>query len=153
VTISNCIRSGINKLCAARSPARRLVFERGTLSVVSQRALPVKTDMARQLRLLSTLAARAAPLLQQQRPAVFTHAPRPSPHCRRVRRPNPTLTCARRPQERADAVHSHMLNTHLTNAYPPAVLGGPARTGFVDVLACHQTPQFSSWCAPSRGPT
>ncbi|KAK9844020.1 hypothetical protein WJX81_002055 [Elliptochloris bilobata] len=41
--------------------------------------------------------------------------------------------------------NSHMLNTHLTNAYPPAVLGGPARTGFVDVLACHQTPQFSSW--------
>ena len=48
--------------------------------------------------------------------------------------------------------NSHMLNTHLTNAYPPAVLGGPARTGFVDVLACHQTPQFSSWFAavPAR---
>ena len=45
--------------------------------------------------------------------------------------------------------NSHMLNTHLTQAYPPAVLGGPARTGFVDVLACHQTPQFSSWCAAS----
>jgi hypothetical protein len=33
-----------------------------------------------------------------------------------------------------------MLNTHISNSYPPAVFGGPKKQGFVDVLACHQVP-------------
>ncbi len=153
MTISNCIRSGINKLCAACSPARWSVFKRGTLPAVSQRALRVNTDMACQLFLPSTLAARAAPLPQPAaapgRPCTSApplpalragHTPLPYPHSRGARRN--VLT----------QFNSHMLNTHLTNAYPPAVLGGPARTGFVDVLACHQTPQFSSWCVAPGGP-
>ncbi|KAK9914771.1 hypothetical protein WJX75_000324 [Coccomyxa subellipsoidea] len=41
--------------------------------------------------------------------------------------------------------NSHMLNTHIGNAYPPAVFGGPGKQGFVDVLACHQTPTEASW--------
>lgn len=41
--------------------------------------------------------------------------------------------------------NSHTLNTHITRAYPPAVFGGPKRQGFVDVLACHQTPDYAAW--------
>ena len=58
------------------------------------------------------------------------------------------LTAVRGRRNVLTQFNSHTLNTHLTQAYPPAVLGGPARTGFVDVLACHQTPQSASWCAP-----
>ena len=41
--------------------------------------------------------------------------------------------------------NSHTLNTHITNSYPPAVFGGPKKQGFVDVLACHQTPDYNAW--------
>ena len=41
--------------------------------------------------------------------------------------------------------NSHTLNTHIGKAYPPAVFGGPKKQGFVDVLACHQTPEQNSW--------
>ena len=41
--------------------------------------------------------------------------------------------------------NSHTLNTHITNSYPPAVFGGPKKQGFVDVLACHQTPNDNAW--------
>ena len=41
--------------------------------------------------------------------------------------------------------NSHMLNTHISQAYPPAVFGGPQKQGFVDVLAAHQTPTEASW--------
>ena len=41
--------------------------------------------------------------------------------------------------------NSHALNTHLSQAYPPAVFGGPQKQGFVDVLAAHQTPTEASW--------
>ncbi|KAK9828450.1 hypothetical protein WJX72_000056 [[Myrmecia] bisecta] len=41
--------------------------------------------------------------------------------------------------------NSHTLNTHITSCYPPAVFGGPAQQGWVDVLACHQTPDYSLW--------
>ena len=41
--------------------------------------------------------------------------------------------------------NSHTLNTHIGQAYPPAVFGGPKKQGFVDVLACHQTPDYNSW--------
>ena len=41
--------------------------------------------------------------------------------------------------------NSHTLNTHITTSYPPAVFGGPKKQGFVDVLACHQTPEFNAW--------
>ena len=45
--------------------------------------------------------------------------------------------------------NSHTLNTHISQAYPPAVFGGPKKTGFVDVLAAHQTPDSSAWYAGS----
>ncbi|CAK0781127.1 hypothetical protein CVIRNUC_005292 [Coccomyxa viridis] len=41
--------------------------------------------------------------------------------------------------------NSHTLNTHISQAYPPAVFGGPQKQGFVDVLAAHQTPTEASW--------
>ncbi len=41
--------------------------------------------------------------------------------------------------------NSHTLNTHITQSYPPAVFGGPKKQGFVDVLACHQTPDYNAW--------
>lgn len=41
--------------------------------------------------------------------------------------------------------NSHTLNTHITQCYPPAVFGGPKKQGFVDVLACHQTPDYNAW--------
>ena len=41
--------------------------------------------------------------------------------------------------------NSHALNTHISQAYPPAVFGGPQKQGFVDVLAAHQTPTEASW--------
>lgn len=41
--------------------------------------------------------------------------------------------------------NSHTLNTHIGQAYPPAVFGGPQKQGFVDVLAAHQTPTEASW--------
>ncbi len=41
--------------------------------------------------------------------------------------------------------NSHTLNTHISQSYPPAVFGGPKKQGFVDVLACHQTPDYNAW--------
>ena len=45
--------------------------------------------------------------------------------------------------------NSHELNAHVARAYPPALFGGPARQGFVDVLACHQTAENSEWAKGS----
>ena len=45
--------------------------------------------------------------------------------------------------------NSHQLNTHISQAYPPVAFGSPKRQGFVDVLAAHQTPSSSAWCASS----
>ena len=45
--------------------------------------------------------------------------------------------------------NSHELNAHVARAYPPALFGGPAQQGFVDVLACHQTAENSEWAKGS----
>ncbi|KAK9831226.1 hypothetical protein WJX74_008354 [Apatococcus lobatus] len=41
--------------------------------------------------------------------------------------------------------NSHLLNAHVGRSYPPLVFGSPKTQGFVDVLACHQTPDYDSW--------
>lgn len=41
--------------------------------------------------------------------------------------------------------NSFMLNSHLATCYPPVVMSNPAKQGFVDVLACHQTIQGTGW--------
>jgi ADP-glucose pyrophosphorylase len=38
-----------------------------------------------------------------------------------------------------------MLNSHLATCYPPVVISNPAKQGFVDVLACHQTIGATNW--------
>ena len=56
-----------------------------------------------------------------------------------------SLTCCTLCRYVLTQFNSHTLNTHISQAYPPAVFGGPQKQGFVDVLAAHQTPTEASW--------
>lgn len=49
--------------------------------------------------------------------------------------------------------NSHELNAHLAKSYPPALFGSRAVQGFVDTLACTQTPASTSWYAGSADAT
>ena len=49
--------------------------------------------------------------------------------------------------------NSHELNAHLAKSYPPALFGSRSVQGFVDTLACTQTPSSSSWYAGSADAT
>ena len=103
ISISNCIRSGVNKLCASfPHPTHKTVhLVTGPPRIARWQVSPHSSRMT-----LSPVA-----------------------WCRYV------LT----------QFNSHALNTHLSQAYPPAVFGGPQKQGFVDVLAAHQTPTEASW--------